>query len=625
MDGWRVAMRSLYWLTAITLVAAAVTTVAIADYGRRHPQSFAGALMNARLDKEPVVPVSQPKQGYGYAQPSVEVSSPVPPPLALSQPFPHPPISFDIPSIPPSQATPPVFTPRTSSRITVGQHLRTEGPRATPPAAPSLEMPVPPAVLPSSPPQPEPIDIAKVPEHQTLRKEALRNLESLQVELTTPSLKTPSLDLTASSTSLDSKIPPLPVTKQAVDVPVTKKSMDVVDEFTFDQKPLAPLYVPIAPETKVIVPPPQVVKDVVKLPRIPGVSAGNQFNTPRPETLEVVRGPEIMPGLHAAAPVEAFNPVQDTLLTLGELFTAMNPATYLLSMPIDKKATKPATTTSAPTTFASTDTAPPTTPTEVVVEGHCVTKDAANCSKAGTCCKNASSCSDEVAVRTYSVAEFTTTSGTNHEELIRLITTMVAPDAWNTKDATIEYFALGKCLVIRQRSAVQDQVEDLLTQLRSQVQRQNKGPVISQERTLTVPANLEMVPVTPRENCEKMPRVITIEPDRCHENELSTLMPITPDGRLKAVPMTLPRVDASVLVPAQFETKTVETGWFEDGPVTKNVYRKVPDFFPLHLPYAPLPQAPATYEEQLLNRVGYVNYTDEEVDMIMMLAFECDE
>lgn len=400
--------------------------------------------------------------------------------------------------------------------------------------------------------------------------------------------------------------------------------MDVVDEFTFDQKPLTPLYVPIAPETKVIVPPPQVVKDVVKLPRIPGVSAGNQFNTPRPETLEVVRGPEIMPGLHAAAPVETFNPVQDSLETLGELFTAMNPATYLLSMPIDKKATKPAPTTTAPTAFASSDTAPPTTPAEMVVEGHCITKEAANC-KTGTCCKNASSCSDEVAVRTYSVAEFTTTSGTNHEELIRLITTMVAPDAWNTKDATIEYFALGKCLVIRQRSAVQDQVEDLLTQLRSQVQRQNKGPVISQERTLTVPANLEMVPVTPRENCEKMPRVITIEPDRCHEDELSTLMPITPDGRLKAVPMTLPRVDASALVPAQFETKTVETGWFEDGPVTKNVYRKVPDFFPLHLPYAPLPQAPATYEEQLLNRVGYVNYTDEEVDMIMMLAFECDE
>jgi hypothetical protein len=467
------------------------------------------------------------------------------------------------------------------------------------------------------PAQPETIDLAKVPEHETLRKEALRNLESMRGDL-----KTPSLDLTASSTTMDSKIPPLPVTKQPLDVPVTKKSIDVVDEFTFDQKPLSPLYVPIAPETKVIVPPPQVVKDVVKLPRIPGVSAGNQFNTPRPETLEVVRGPEIMPGLHAAAPVEDFNPVQDTLLTLGELFTAMNPATYLLSMPIDKKAAKPAPT--APTTFASTDVAPPTTPAEVVVEGHCITKETANC-KAGTCCKDASSCSDEVAVRTYSVAEFTTTSGTNHEELIRLITTMVAPDAWSTKDATIEYFALGKCLVIRQRTTVQNQVEDLLTQLRTQVLRQNKGPVISQERTQTVPANLEMVPVTPREDCEKMPRVITIEPDRCHEDEMFTLMPITPDGRLKAVPMTLSRVDASALVPAQFETKTVETGWFEDGPVTKNVYRKVPDFFPLHLPYAPLPQAPATYEEQLLNRVGYVNYTDEEVDMIMMLALECDE
>lgn len=576
MDG-RVAMRSLYWLTAITLVAAAVTTVAIADYGRRHPQSFAGTLMNARLDKEPVAPLGKP---VVHA-----TQMPAPPPM---KPMP---IDGNIPqpaSVPPSLLASPQ------------------------PVNPS------PAVLPPLPTQAPAFDLAKVPEHETLRKEALRNLESMRGDL-----KTPSLDLTASSTSLDSKIPPLPV-KQPVDVPVTRKSMDVVDEFTFDQKPLTPLYVPIAPETKVIVPPPQVVKDVVKLPRIPGVSAGNQFNTPRPETLEVVRGPEIMPGLHAAAPVETFNPVQDSLETLGELFTAMNPATYLLSMPIDKKATKPAPTTTAPTAFASSDTAPPTTPAEMVVEGHCITKEAANC-KTGTCCKNASSCSDEVAVRTYSVAEFTTTSGTNHEELIRLITTMVAPDAWNTKDATIEYFALGKCLVIRQRSAVQDQVEDLLTQLRSQVQRQNKGPVISQERTLTVPANLEMVPVTPRENCEKMPRVITIEPDRCHEDELSTLMPITPDGRLKAVPMTLPRVDASALVPAQFETKTVETGWFEDGPVTKNVYRKVPDFFPLHLPYAPLPQAPATYEEQLLNRVGYVNYTDEEVDMIMMLAFECDE
>lgn len=562
-------MRSLYWLTAITLVAAAVTTVAIADYGRRHPQSFAGALMNARLDKEPVAQLGKP---VVYA-----TQMPVPPPM---KPVP---VDLNIPQ-PASVAPSLLASPQ--------------------PVNPS------PAELPPLPTQAPAIDVATVPEHQTLRKEALRNLESMQGEL-----KTPSLNITASSTSLDSTVPPLPS---------TKKSMDVVDEFTFDQKPLAPLYVPIAPETKVIVPPPQVVKDVVKLPRIPGVSAGNQFNTPRPETLEVVRGPEIMPGLHAAAPVEDFNPVQDTLLTLGELFTAMNPATYLLSMPIDKKANKPAPATTAPTAFASSDTAPPTVPAEVVVEGHCITKDAANC-KAGTCCKNASSCSDEVAVRTYSVAEFTTTSGTNHEELIRLITTMVAPDAWNTKDATIEYFALGKCLVIRQRSAVQDQVEDLLTQLRQQVLRQNKGPVISQERTQTVPANLEMVPVTPREDCEKMPRVITIEPDRCHEDEMFTLMPITPDGRLKAVPMTLPRVDASALVPAQFETKTVETGWFEDGPVTKNVYRKVPDFFPLHLPYAPLPQAPATYEEQLLNRVGYVNYTDEEVDAIMMLAFECED
>lgn len=582
MDGWEIAMRSLYWLTAITLVAAAVTTVAIADYGRRHPQSFAGALMNARLDKEPVAQLGKPVVHTNQVPALPPMMRPTPVDVGIPQPASVPPSLLASPQ--PVNPTPAVLPP-------------------LPPQAAGMDMP--------------PIDLTKMPEHETLRRQALYNLECMRGDL-----KTPKLDRTDPSTSQEYPEVTLTVTRTPTATPATKKSMDVVDEFTFDQKPLAPLYVPIAPETKVIVPPPQVVKDVVKLPRIPGVSAGNQFNTPRPETLEVVRGPEIMPGLHAAAPVEDFNPVQDTLLTLGELFTAMNPATYLLSMPVDKKTTKPATTTSAPTTFASTDAAPPTTPAEVVVEGHCITKDAANC-KAGTCCKNADS--DEVAVRTYSVAEFTTTSGTNHEELIRLITTMVAPDAWNTKDATIEYFALGKCLVIRQRSGVQDQVEDLLTQLRQQVLRQNKGPVISQERTLTVPTDLEMVPVTPRENCEKMPRVITIEPDRCHEDELSTLMPITPDGRLKAVPMTLPRVDASVLVPAQFETKTVETGWFEDGPVTKNVYRKVPDFFPLHLPYAPLPQAPATYEEQLLNRVGYVNYTDEEVDMIMMLAFECDE
>ncbi len=564
-------MRSLYWLTAITLVAAAVTTVAIADYGRRHPKSFAGVLMNSRLDKAPAVPVSQSKQVS--VNPTETAPSSLPPPA---------PISFEISSTtPPSDAAPAPF-PTESARTTFGKKLRTSSPGwVDPPVNPHpSDLPAPPSV---------PIDVATVPEHQKLREEALRNLESMQAA---------------------SRVPPLPAT--------TKKSMEEVDEFTFQQKPIAPLYVPIAPETKVIVPPAAVVKEVAKLPRIPGVSAGNQIATPRPETLEVVRGPEIMPGLHAAKPVEDFNPVQDTLLTLGELFSALNPATYLLSMPIEKKPAKPS-------AFASIDVPPPTTPVELVVEDKQLSTETSACSKSGNCCKNAGSCSDEVAVRTYSVAEFTNSAGTNHEELIRLITTMVAPDAWNSKDATIEYFALGKCLVVRHRSSVQDQVEDLLTQLRSQVQRQGKSPVVSRERTSVVPVNLEMVPVTPREDCDKMPRVITVEPNRCMEDELLGLMPITSDGRLKPIPMTLPRFESSALVPTQYEVNPVETGWFEDGPVMKSTKRGMPDFFPLHLPYAPLPNGPESCEEQLLNRVGYVNYTDEEVDRIMMLAFECEE
>lgn len=527
-------MRGLYWLTAVTLVAAAVTTVAIADYGRRHPQT-AAAWWNATAQSTTPVVRTAPVRVADVISPSTH-------------------------TIPP-------------------------------PSLADIKPAIPPVTLPTR--------VEDVPEHAQLREAALSSLASTSLE-----------------------VPVLP--------PASPKT-PVVDEFTYSDKPLAPLYVPIQPEAKVVLPPASVLKEVSKLPNIPGVSL-NQSGVGSPlqlgnaskkqfESMPDYRtktGPEVLPGLHAARPEtrEDDNPVMDTMLAFGELMAAMNPATYLLAVPMDKKAVK------APTQFAAevkpVTTAPcqdrccPETPVTAKI---CV-KD--------NCCTPLTP-DDQVIVRTYSVADFTTSAGANHEDLVRLITTMVAPDSWQTRDSNVEYFAQGKCLVIRHRSCVQDQVEDLLSQLRGQVQKQGKSlsmvPSIRHEPTTVVPVDLELVTLAPHQCSERLPRVITNEPARCTDEAFENTIPLRADGRLMPVPMTA--LEASSLVPAQFQPKVAEAQLVVEGQALTKP--RAPEFFPWFLPYAPLPQGPEHCEEELLKRVGFVSYSDDEIAFLFLTACEWEE
>jgi hypothetical protein len=524
-------MRGLYWLTAVTLVAAAVCTVAIADYTRRHPQGLSGLWSSSSSSLQqpiPNTPLEQMKTAPAPAYPS-----------DIASPSGSPAMSLDVP--------PPQIPSVTYAK---------------PYAEPTIR----PNILPPDPP----VDINSVPEHQQLKEAALKGLVSMQPE-----------------------VPALPST-------TAKPKQPVVDEFTYSDKPLTPLYVPIDPNAKVVLPPPSIIKEVAKLPMIPGVSARNQasaaINTRPPMEIEVQRGPQIMPGLHAAAPPAQRweNPVYDTMNTVAELMSAFNPTTYLMAMPASDKRTKS-------TSFATDATLP------VVKKAPMVKPAAPDCCPTlvqDTTCKESQPITriikdnTEVIVRTYSIAEFTKAAVPSLEDatLIRLITTMVAPDTWNTKDSTIEYFPQGKCLVVRHQAHVQQQVEDLLTQLKGQIQQQTKTPVISRVPGLQPASELELVPISPRE-CQQLPKVITIEDNRCVEG-VSYVVPLTPDGRLIPVPMdTLPK---SSMVPAQFET-TVE-GWFFDGPMSFTVPQKAPEFFPWFLPYAPLPEGPVDYEESVLKR-----------------------
>ena len=567
-------MRSLYWLTAVTLVAAAVTTVAIADYGRRHPQSVA-ALLSGTM---------QPTPAPQYCLKTAENTCP-PPALATERMHEGPSVGIQLPQ----PSLPPIIE--------------------APPTAHSF-----PTLQQTSPGTP--IRIDDVPEHKQLREEALKNLVSLQPEP-----------------------PPLP--------PSTVKP-PVVDEFTFTEKPLAPLYVPLQPNAPVVLPPAKMMQEVAKLPYIPGASLSQNgvvsqttglpadFKAQPEYRFEGNRGNEVMPGLHAVRPntSEEDNPVYSTMMAVGELVTAVNPLTYLMSMPLQKK---PAAT---PTSFAVPDAKEP--PVVALPDPRddkcasipCCPTTAAplpGLSKGGTCCKEGC-CADEVIVRTYSVAEFTTSAGTNHDDLIRLITTMVAPESWSTRDSNIEYFPLGKCIVVRHRNSVQDKVEDLLTQLKSQVvkQGQNKvsalSPVIRMERTTALPTELELVPVPPCEQSQKLPRVVTDEPNRClGDDEFFGMIPMRLDGRLMPIPMEMPNLKASSLVPAQYQPKPQEPIFIEEGPASKNSKVKPPEFFPWFLPYAPLPNGPDACEEELLKKTGYVNYTDEEIAYLFLMACESEE
>lgn len=504
-------MRSLYWFTAMVLVAAAVVTVAIAEYGQKRPDNMAW-LINSSKDKP----------------------------------------ATSVPAV--TRGSSPAFA------IDLQPTLRND----TPPATSIMQPPV------------RPVAVEDVPEHKHLREEALKNLASLQPE------------------------PPA--------LPPNANKPPVVDEFTFTEKPLVPLYVPIQPDAKVILPPAKVMQEVAKLPPIPGVSlnsnpvkqvdTSNNFATLPSYNVNEARGPEVMPGLHAAVPpvTEDENPVYFTMQAMGELISAMNPTTYLLSLPIEKKSA------ATSTNFASPDKKSATCSTGSTCSDKkvCCNETPGN-AKASDCCKVGDE--QNVIVRTYSIAEFSTTACSNHDELIRLITTMVSPDAWNTKDATIEYFAQGKCLVVRQKQSVQDQVDDLLTQLRGQVLKQNKvampHPVIKRELTCEVPVDLEQIPLCPAEGTPRLPRVITDEPNRCvGDDDFFGMIPMTLDGRLMPVPMTLPKLESTSLVPAQFTLKSNEVELVEEGPAMNRPKPKAPEFFPWFLPYAPLPNGPDSYEEQ---------------------------
>ncbi|MFT3883847.1 MAG: hypothetical protein QM703_29975 [Gemmatales bacterium] len=557
-------MRSLYWLTAVTLVAAAVTTVAIADYGRRHPQSVAAQWTGNAA-------VVTPSECCSKSSTCSKEDGDLPPPHLVSS----------------------------------EGKLSSNG-NAVPPLPPLN------------------VTIDSVPEHKLLREEALKNLASLQPEP-----------------------PPLP--------PATTVKEVVVDEFTFSDKPITPLYVPVQPNAPVVLPPAKLMQEVSKLPVIPGVSLSQTgapttaaaqsptgFKNLPDYTFEGKQGTEVMRGLHAVRPntPEEDNPVYETMTALGELVAAMNPTTYLMAMPIQKK---PA---AKPTNFAvpveedvavialpnpcdDKRTCCPATSAPVATKPSC-NKEGTCCKEAGICCKE-DKCADEVVVRTYSVAEFTTATGTNHEELIRLVTTMVAPNSWETKDATIEYFAQGKCIVVRHKNSVQDKVEDLLTQLRGQVLKQGQGkvsmrsPVIRIERTMELPVELELVPVLPSEESRRC-RVITEDPTiLIGDDEFFGMIPMRADGRLMPVPMTLPNFGASSLVPAQFTPKPQEPLFIEEGPVNMKSKTSTPEFFPWFLPYAPLPKGPDACEEDLLKRVGFVSYTDEEIAEIFLTACQWEE
>lgn len=575
-------MRSLYWLTAITLVAAAVTTVAIADYGRRHPQTVAAwwsstgqtsttpACCEKPADTAPTCVVEEMSSGKSRL---LTERPPILPPLENSTP---------VPTLPPD------------TKQTADFSLDT----------------------------PKTIRLEDIPEHKQLREEALKNLAVMQ----------------------DDPPPLPPVTAKQPVAPRTP----VVDEFTFTDKPLTPLYVPMRPDLPVVLPPAKMMQDIAKLPNIPGVSLNNPakgdmnivaqpagskvqvMNNVPNYSFDAPRGAEVMPGLHAARPPEpeGDNPVRDSILAMGELISAINPTTYLMALPAQNKGDK-----KCDTAFATKINKPFVEPPALCDDLR--TKPA--CSKEGGCCKNtAAAVADDVVVRTYSVAEFMGT-GTGHDDPVRqmnltnLIKTMIAPDNWGTKDSTIEYFAQGKCLVVRHSAAVQDQVEDLLTQLRGQVQKQTKSvalvtPSVRHEPTMVLPSQREYVPLAPRESSDRLPRVITNESNRSvGDDEFFGMIPMRPDGRLMPVPMNVPQLGSSSLTPAQFQPRTGEPVVVEEGPAIKSVKSVVPEFFPWYLPYAPLPSLDQTYEDELLSRKGFTSYTHDEVAFLFLMACEWEE
>jgi hypothetical protein len=78
--------------------------------------------------------------------------------------------------------------------------------------------------------------------------------------------------------------------------------------------------------------------------------------------------------------------------------------------------------------------------------------------------------------RVYPVADLVGASG-KADNLIEVLTTTIGPGSWAPEGGpgTIAYFAEGQCLVVSQSAAVQDEVRQLLEELRAARPAQRKG------------------------------------------------------------------------------------------------------------------------------------------------------
>lgn len=497
-------MRSLYWLTAITLIAAAITTVAIADYSRRHPGSFFWPESPPRT--QAMECISTETSGVAcQANPSACCSAP---PVIVSLP---------------------------------------DSAQPACPACDKQPVPVVSVNTPSIPTYEEP------PEHKQLREQTMQRLTMMQERA-------------------PATVPPVP----AAPSPVS-------DEFSFSgNKPSAP--------TSATAPAP-LASDFAAVPTVSPL----QSSVVLPEASDLpAQGAEVLPGLRAAtpakpAPDELANPVQDCLQATTEAVTLMSLPVHLTGLPAQPQ-------TLAPSTPKNANCCPVESQSALIARG----LDATECTHATKpCCKDGKAC-DDVIVRTYSISDFPTDKGSSHDDLIRLITTMVAPDTWATRDSNIEYFAPGKCLVVRHRANVHDQIDELVNQLRCAVQKQSgvnfsvrlsiPAPIVHHEKTDCVPVQFEMLPLAPIELPFRVPRVFTDEPPPCFDDDFFGLAPMRPDGRLMPVPAYSTGVTDTALQPAGFAPGPMPaTRFFEEGPAGKSSDLKPPAYFPLTLPFAPLP------------------------------------
>jgi hypothetical protein len=510
-------MRSLYWLTAITLIAAAITTVAIADYGRRHPGSFFWQENAAKSHAMECIATDAP---------------PIPCQMSPSQCSPANPVVLSVPA--PGQ---PSACPACDNQAVPFVSLNT-------PTIPSYEEP---------------------PEHKQLREQTMQRLTMMQE-------RAPAV------------IPPIP----AAPLPVS-------DEFSFpgNKPPPAQLASPV---TK---------SDFAALPTV----SPSQSQAPLPDAFESqAQGAEVLPGLHAAQPAKPAqddfaNPIQECLQAAAELVTLTAVPVHLTALPPKPVVTNVATTKTGecckpnPTLALSTNalaTCPVCLEPTRLPEGQAV-----QCNPAKSCCQDGKH-SEEVIVRTYSISDFPIEKGSTQEELTRLITTMVAPDSWMTRDSNIEYFAPGKCLVVRHRASVHEQIDDLICQLRAAVQKQSgfnfsvrlaiPAPVVHHEKTDCMPVSFELVPLAPQESPLRFPRVFTDEPQQCFDDEFFGLAPMGPDGRLMPIRAYSSGVTDSSLLPTGFSPVPAPTlRFFGEGPAGKNDDQAPPGFFPMSLPFAPLP------------------------------------